>query len=116
MRMRNRLLAGFGALGAAGAMVLAAPHAHADTTLTYAEQTYADNGAAYAICQDFTRYGVSASSSVYIGQQIASHTSFTLGETGPIIVYSVRNYCPKFWPDLSILVDWAQSQPQGTGV
>lgn len=108
MRMRNRLLAGFGALGVAGVMV--AGHAHADGYLSAAEKYYADRGAATVICEAFDTYGMTARSLVMVLQAVAQDGGFALDDAGDVVRYSVNAYCPRYTQTMNRIIDDAAAR------
>ena len=92
------LLSLIGALIAA--TVLCNAKANAVPDITAYGKDWADNGAAVVLCSAFDKYGMSEDTVSAVVETIEEVASVSQYEAAGILVYSVHEYCPRYWTKL----------------
>lgn len=79
-------------------------------SLTFAEQSFADNGGGLRVCEVFNEYGVTPTTVIGVVTTVARVGGFPLNPDSVWIVnYSVRRYCPQHWAELVAIGDAARA-------
>ena len=98
---RTRILLLLSLIGALiAATILCNARANAAPDITPYSKDWADNGAAIVLCSTFDKHGMTEDTVTMTVQVIEEVASVSQYEAAGILVYSVHDYCPRYWTKL----------------
>lgn len=84
--------------------------AAADPGLTSYEQTFADHTWP-TTCGFFDKNGVTLNSTAFIMSSLNNPGGIPMSHTPYVLNYTVHEYCPRHWPALVAIGEWARNTP-----